>query len=103
VCRAQVFDSEFQLVRQLGDFMGDGGHGPRGIALDQSDNIYLTFFHSHTVRVYSSSGAFIGSLGTYGSGPGQFQFPVGICYDDEQSLLYIADHENHRVQIWLVS
>ena len=46
----------------------------------------------------SSAGAtLIGTWGSLGSGPGQFQTPYGIATDGT-SFVYVADQGNHRIQ-----
>ncbi len=39
----------------------------------------------------------IRSVGTSGSGPGQFNYPHGIAVDGEGNVL-VADNDNHRIQ-----
>jgi hypothetical protein len=49
------------------------------------------------VQVFSSNGEWLAGWGSYGSGPGQFRRPLGIALDSED-ILYVADHDNERVQ-----
>ncbi|QGZ93656.1 peptidyl-alpha-hydroxyglycine alpha-amidating lyase family protein [Terricaulis silvestris] len=51
------------------------------------------------IHRFSRGGAFIASWGESGSGPGQFNLPHNITVDDYDRL-YIADRENHRIQIF---
>ena len=46
---------------------------------------------------YSASGEALGTFGSAGSGPGQFEEPVGLAVDG-QGYLYVADTWNGRVQ-----
>lgn len=41
----------------------------------------------------------VGSIGSYGSGSGQFKFPTAVD-TDALGNLYVLDGENHRVQKW---
>src|SRR4051812_16634308 len=41
--------------------------------------------------------AFVQSIGTMGSGPGEFNYPFGITFDPSGNL-WIADDQNNRVQ-----
>jgi len=57
---------------------GDGGVNNRVVKLDQ--NLRLVW-----------------SIGSLGTGPGEFHSPHSIAYD--RGLLYVADRENHRTQV----
>ena len=92
---------------------GDGGPAtsarldePRGIALDASNNFYISVSASHRVRkVDASTGnisRFAGSSqGFSGDGGGattaQMDYPVGIAVDCEGSV-YVYDGNNFRVR-----
>jgi PKD repeat protein len=54
---------------------------------------------NHRVKIYRPDGAFVGSFGGYGSGNYQFIAPYGITID-HTGKVYIADRDNHRVQIY---
>jgi hypothetical protein len=51
------------------------------------------------VHKYSPEGEYIKSWGEFGVGPGQFNLPHSVCTDSEGKI-YVADRENHRVQIF---
>jgi DNA-binding beta-propeller fold protein YncE len=51
------------------------------------------------VHKFSSDGAHLMSWGRSGTGPGEFSVPHGICVDT-QGRVYVADRDNHRVQIF---
>ena len=38
------------------------------------------------------------SIGSLGSGAGQLQNPFGVC--ESEGLLYVADKDNHRIQVF---
>ena len=48
---------------------------------------------------FSSDGAFLGSFGEFGSGPGQFRIAHAMAFDS-QGRLFVADRGNNRVQIF---
>ncbi|HEY6047020.1 MAG TPA: PxKF domain-containing protein, partial [Pyrinomonadaceae bacterium] len=68
-----------------------------GIAVDSSGNIYVADFAAHVVRKFSSTGTSIGTIGSNGSGDGQFSFPAGLAIDSANNL-YVADSGNNRIQ-----
>ena len=51
------------------------------------------------VRKYTLEGVELARWGSYGSGPGQFQQPLGITVDLAGNV-YVADTENHRIQVF---
>jgi len=68
-----------------------------GIAIDDSDLLYLTFMNQHKVGVYRDSGDLVREWGKPGSGNCEFQQPGGILFPTPKTIL-IADQCNHRVQ-----
>jgi len=68
-----------------------------GIAVDSSGNIYVADLSASVVKKFSSTGTFIGTIGSSGSGDGQFSSPVGIAIDSGNNL-YVADSGNNRIQ-----
>ena len=68
-----------------------------GIAVDSSGNIYVADAIAGVVRKFSSTGTSIGTIGSAGSGDGQFSGPVGLAIDSADNL-YVADSGNNRIQ-----
>jgi streptogramin lyase len=73
-------------IARNGDFFVVQGHtpGPQGDA---------------RVLKFDKTGKFIKSWGGKGKGPGQFEVAHGIAID-AQGLLWVADRENQRIQIF---
>ncbi len=46
---------------------------------------------------FTGDGTFITKWGSFGTGPGQFNFPYGIAAGPD-SAVYVADSSNHRIQ-----
>lgn len=67
------------------------------LTVSPAGNVYATDYYNHHVLEYSSSGTLIRTWGTAGSGPGQFQNPLGIA-TDRAGNVYVADSNNGRVQ-----
>jgi DNA-binding beta-propeller fold protein YncE len=75
-------------------------HRPTNIALAADGAIYATDGYGNArVHKFDPTGKLLFSWGEPGSEPGQFNLPHGITTDDE-GLVYIADRENSRVQIF---
>ena len=84
----------------LGVGAGDGQfNGPRGIAIDISNNIYVVQSANDRIQKFDSSGGFLigtSAFDSSGSGEGQFLDPHGIAVDVNN--VYVADAGNHRIQ-----
>ncbi len=74
---------------------------PFGIALDAKGNIYVTnvypFQGGFNVVKFDSHGKYLATIGSAGSGNGQFNDPEGIAVDSSGNI-YVADSGNNRVQ-----
>ena len=70
---------------------------PFNVAINQREEVLLTEIDAHCVSVFSSSGKKLRSIGTLGSGEGQFHYPRGIAVDGEGNIL-ITDSANNRIQ-----
>ena len=52
------------------------------------------------VQVYrAADGTHLRSIGSHGSGAGQFIQPHGVCVSPNGEWLFVADCGNHRVQV----
>lgn len=69
-------------------------------ALGKNGEIFVTDGYGNaSVHKFSPTGEHLKSWGTPGSGPGEFNLPHNIVADGDGSL-YVADRENHRIQIF---
>lgn len=59
-------------------------------------HIYMTKSNNTIEKRLCSTGAFVGVLGSSGTGNGQFNLPIGIASDG--TYLYVTDNANYRVQ-----
>jgi hypothetical protein len=48
---------------------------------------------------FAADGAYLGSFGEFGEGPGQFRVPHALAFDS-QGRLFVADRGNSRIQIF---
>jgi uncharacterized protein (TIGR03663 family) len=106
--RVQVFDAQGIYKSEFGFFVDTrndaeaspgGFYGPRGIAIDDEGNIFVTDTGNKRVQEFAADGTFVAMFGSEGSDPGQFREPVGITRDGEGNF-YVADTWNHRVQVF---
>lgn len=64
-----------------------------------TDGTHIYAVNGSTIRKYlCSTGAYVGTFGTSGSGDGEFSVPWHIAYSATTGTLFIADGGNRRVQ-----
>jgi sugar lactone lactonase YvrE len=85
------FSYSFQFGSYGGPIM------PNGVALDPSANVFIADAKNYGVIELTSTGVFLTSWGTYGTGPGQFRLPQGIALDRSGNV-YVADSQNNNIQ-----
>ena len=81
-------------------FSGDPFNRCTHTALSPQGDIYVSDGYANArVHKYSPDGKLLFSWGEPGTDPGQFNLVHNIACDDE-GWVYIADRENHRVQVF---
>jgi RHS repeat-associated protein len=82
---------------------GIGGSGtgqffdPQSLTMAEGD-IDVDDRGNDRIEEFSSTGTFLRSFGSKGTGKGQFTEPFGIALDPNNGELYITDKENNRVE-----
>lgn len=98
--RIQVFDKTGQYQFTIGErglYVGNLTR-PKGVAVDQQNNIYIVeSYHDH-ILVYDKRGRYLLPIGGTGKGVGQFFLPAGI-WTDKNNRIFIADMFNGRVVV----
>ena len=72
---------------------------PRGVAVNDRDEIAVTELCSSRVSVFSSDGTHLRSFGKEGSNNGELSCPRGIAFDKHGNII-VADTGNHRIQVF---
>jgi DNA-binding beta-propeller fold protein YncE len=102
------FTSEGQLLSSLGKRnlgaaaqSGNPFNKPTKVAFDpDTDDLYIADGYGNArIHKFSRGGQHLFSWGEYGTDSGQFNLPHSVCTDSE-GRVYVADRENHRVQIF---
>jgi DNA-binding beta-propeller fold protein YncE len=79
---------------------------PFGVATDASGNLYVADTFNNRVQKFSAAGAgpptepaqpFALTWGSFGTGNGQFNAPVGVATDPSGNV-YVSDSHNYRVE-----
>ncbi len=83
------------------DYMsGQPFHRCTHTALSPAGDIYVADGYGNAqVHKYSPAGKLLHSWGESGSDPGQFNIVHNVCCDDD-GWVYVADRENHRIQVF---
>ena len=71
----------------FGPALGLGG----GIAVGQTGLVYVADYGNNRVQIFNSAGAFIGFLGTSGTGYGQISDPIAIAVNNATGRIYVAE------------
>ncbi len=87
-------------LRWGGDGHGIGQFtGAPGIAVDDSDFVYVADMGNHRIQKFTSDGQFVLAWGTRGSGNGQFNYPFDAAIGPD-GYLYVSDQVNCRIQVF---
>ena len=94
----------YKFVRAFGqNGTGNGQfglhNGPYGIAVDHSNNVYVTDYDNNRIQKFDSNGNFITKWGEEGSKNGQFDGPNGIAIGST-GYVYVSDQGNARIQVF---
>ncbi|XP_048836314.1 tripartite motif-containing protein 3-like [Brienomyrus brachyistius] len=72
---------------------------PHFVAVNNKNEIVVTDFHNHSVKVFSADGEFLFKFGSHGEGNGQFNAPTGVAVDGNGNII-VADWGNSRIQVF---
>jgi DNA-binding beta-propeller fold protein YncE len=85
-----------------GRFSGLPFNRPTDVAVSPIDgSLYISDGYGNArIHKYSAEGELLFSWGEPGIGAGQFMVPHNIAFNPSADLLYVADREAHRVQVF---
>ncbi|XP_074517918.1 tripartite motif-containing protein 2 isoform X1 [Halichoeres trimaculatus] len=73
--------------------------GPHFAAVNKNNEIIITDFHNHSVKVFTPEGELVLKFGSNGEGNGQFNAPTGVAVDNNGNII-VADWGNSRIQVF---
>jgi sugar lactone lactonase YvrE len=105
------FSPDGEVLMTLGQY-GVAGNppdaltDPTNIVTAPNGDVYVAESHTNVedpnlvgrISVFDKGGQFIKTIGTTGTGPGEFRTPHALVFDS-QGRLIVADRHNHRIQI----
>uniref|UniRef100_A0AAX7U6A8 Tripartite motif-containing protein 2 n=1 Tax=Astatotilapia calliptera TaxID=8154 RepID=A0AAX7U6A8_ASTCA len=104
-CCVFIFQVNGKLVTKFGN-RGNGDrqfagtlNGPHFAAVNNNNEIIVTDFHNHSVKVFNTEGEFLLKFGSNGEGNGQFNAPTGVAVDVNGNII-VADWGNSRIQVF---
>lgn len=91
-----VADDYFSVQRA-----GPPFNRPTAVAPLSSGEFYVSDGYGNArIHLFSATGDLLLSWGEPGSGPGQFRVPHCVAVCPDESLVYVADRENSRIQVF---
>jgi len=99
--KLQKFNRNGKFVKSVGS--GSKGRKPgefnmpQGVKVHQNQ-VYVCDFHNNRIQVFDLELGFIRSVGTKGTGHGQYNRPNDLAFDS-QGNIYVSEYGNNRVQV----
>jgi DNA-binding beta-propeller fold protein YncE len=73
---------------------------PVGLTVAPDGNLWVPDTHYHRILVFKPEGKEIRRFGTRGSGPGEFDLPTDVAFDQSGNI-YISEYgDNNRIQVF---
>ena len=99
--KLQKFNRNGEFVKSVGSGSEGSKPGefnfPRGVRVHQN-RVYVCDFHNNRIQLFDLELLFITSIGTKGSGQGQFDRPNDLAFDSWGNI-YVSEYGNSRVQV----
>ena len=73
---------------------------PLFFCLDVKENLFISDFQEHQIKMFSNEGSLLDTLGEYGHQVGMFYFPKGLALASNLSLVTVSNNRNYSLQIF---
>lgn len=102
--RMQVFDHAGNYLREFNISKTTGSLGAlsgrcQGMMVDDYGRVYVADAFQDVIRVFDTAGTSLGTIGSFGSAPGQLRSPFSVAMD-RFNRLFVASPNNGRVEIY---
>ena len=91
--RIEVFKEDGTFVKQFGQLKH-----PWNVTIN-NEKLYVADLGNHRIVIFTLEGQLIRTIGSQGSGPGQFSNPSAVAFSPDGDM-YVADWSNHRIQVF---
>ena len=91
--RNEVFKEDGTFVKQFGQLKH-----PWNVTINNG-KLYVADSVNHRIAIFTLEGQLIRTIGSQGSGPGQFNYPSAPAFSPDGDM-YVADKNNHRIQVF---
>ena len=72
---------------------------PSDVFIDGDDQLYISEQHTFAIKKCDMDGNVLKSVGSPGDTSLRFMSPMGMCINPQNGRLYVADMQNHRIQV----
>ena len=100
--QVKKYSLQGQLLSVIGNNKGNKHgqfNGPRGLVFSSTNMLYVIDKRNHRVQVFQPDDNFAFAFGSEGSNPGQFQKPVRIAIDTDNTVL-ISDYGGNHISLF---
>jgi tripartite motif-containing protein 71 len=73
---------------------------PMGVAVDSHDNLWIADYGHSRIDDFNEAGESLGHFGAFGSGEGQFEWPVAIAVDSASGDVWVPEWAGERIEEW---
>ena len=99
---ANFNDGSIKVLREDGTFVRQIGvgelHYPWNVTVSNK-LVYVADTHNHRIAIFTLEGQLVHTIGSQGSGPGQFNYPSAVAISPDGDM-FVADWNNHRIQVF---
>ena len=73
---------------------------PYFFCLDPLNNLVISDYQSHSIRVFSPEGILLHTIGRGGYQPGMFSYPRGVAITPNERIVYVSRNELYGLQVF---